>query len=71
MLKCKHCDKIYKREKSLLSHQKKCTKNNTSRPSLDVMWEIIKKQQTLLEDQKIKIERLENIINKEVKMRFQ
>ena len=67
MLKCKYCNKIYKREKSLLSHQKKCTKNNLVRPSLDVMWEIIKKQQQLLEDQQIKIERLENIINKEVK----
>ena len=66
MLKCKHCDKIYK-EKNLCYHIKKCTKNNTSRPSLDVMWEIIKKQQQLLENQQVKIEKLENIINKEAK----
>ena len=67
MLKCKHCSKIYKREKSLLSHQKKCIKNNVCRPSLDDMWEIIKKQQKRLDEQQEKIEKLQNIINKEVK----
>ena len=68
MLKCQKCNKVYKREKSLIKHEKKCKKKeNKVRPSLDEMWEIILKQQKALDKQKKEIEQLKNIVSKEVK----
>ena len=49
MFKCQKCNKIYKREKSLLKHQIQCqSKEKNIRPSLDDMWDIILKQQKQL-----------------------
>ena len=68
MFQCKQCNKKYKREKSLLKHQIKCqNKSKNVRPSLDQMWHLILKQQKQLNDQKKEIEKLKNIINKDVK----
>lgn len=68
MFKCQKCNKIYKREKSLLKHQIKCqNKEKNIRPSLDEMWLIILKQQKQLNEQQIQIKKLNDIINKDVK----
>ena len=68
MFQCEQCNKKYKREKSLLKHQIKCqNKSKNVRPSLDQMWHLILKQQKQLNEQKKEIDKLKNIINKDVK----
>lgn len=68
MFQCEQCNKKYKREKSLLKHQIKCqNKSKNVRPSLDQMWHLILKQQKQLNQQKKEIDKLKNIINKDVK----
>ncbi len=68
MFQCERCNKKYKREKSLLKHQIKCqNKSKNVRPSLDQMWHLILKQQKQLNEQKKEIDKLKNIINKDVK----
>ena len=68
MFKCHKCNKIYKRENALIKHEIKCqNKSKNTRPSLDKMWHIILKQQKQLAEQKKEIEKLKNIVNKDVK----
>lgn len=68
MFKCHKCNKIYKREKSLIKHESRCQrKSSNTRPSLDQMWHIILKQQKQIAQQKEDIEKLKKIVNKDVK----
>lgn len=68
MFKCHKCNKIYKRENALIKHEANCQpKQKNTRPSLDEMWHIILKQQKQLSEQKKEIEKLKNIVNKDVK----
>ena len=68
MFKCHKCNKIYKRENALIKHEARCQpKSKNTRPSLDEMWHIILKQQKQLSQQQKEIEKLKNIVNKDVK----
>tara|TARA_Y100000591_G_scaffold307132_1_gene306235 strand:- start:4390 stop:5085 length:696 start_codon:yes stop_codon:yes gene_type:complete len=68
MFKCQKCNKIYKREKALLKHQIKCqNKAKQVRPSLDQMWHLLLKQQKQINEQKKEIDKLNKIINKDIK----
>ena len=73
MLQCPHCDKQYKREKSLNKHKLICSLNTDNFnydeivPTKKEMWKMIQRLVKKTEQQEKKIQKLENIIDRDVK----